>query len=495
MVTAAATTLSADARTALVVSAEDVKAMMEAARDGDTEALESLLKTDGARIHARDRDGQTSLIVAVASGQEHAADALLAPTRDAGLLDAQCSSQYGGRSALMWACRRGLTGLVQKLLELDSNVELTDEEGITALLLAVAHGHEEAAKLLVSPTRTAGASLDTQHALCGRSAFLFSSTDKHGATALMLAIQHATVGNEALVDILISPTREAGMLDQQDAVVKRSALHGASARGLLDTVRKLLALNANPGLSDTNGSTPLLLAFVHGHPAAANVLLVPSAQAGVLDVKGKFGMSALCRACEQGHAGLVERLLDQDANPKMRDGDVHGNTPLMLAIANGHAAVAEILLSRERQVAALDVQSTGAKRSAIMIASDKGQAELVGQLLGLGAKVGLRDKYGKTALILALEKGHEAVAEMLLPPTARAGALDVQGSGMMDRKSALMISSKKGLTGLVDKLLLLRANAQLKDAQGKTALDLARESNRDACVSLLTLHASSVGRN
>ena len=98
-------------------------------------------------------------------------------------------------------------------------------------------------------------------------------------------------------------------------------------------------------------------------------------------------------------------------------------------------------------------------------------------------------------MILALEKGHEAVAEMLLPPTARAGALDVQGSGMMDRKSALMISSKKGLTGLVDKLLLLRANAQLKDAQGKTALDLARESNRDACVSLLTLHASSVGRN
>ena len=40
--------------------------------------------------------------------------------------------------------------------------------------------------------------------------------------------------------------------------------------------------------------------------------LVPSAQAGILGVKGKGGMSVLCRACERGHSGLVERLLAQD---------------------------------------------------------------------------------------------------------------------------------------------------------------------------------------
>ena len=400
----------------------------------------------------------------------------------------------------MWACSLGMTGLVKQLMDLDSTVELMDEEGQTALLLALANGHEDAAKTLLNLTQSAGASQlapVTQNALCSTRAFMLSSTDKHGATALMLAIAHATAGNQALVDILLAPTRDAGMLDVQDVIVKQSALHGAGARGLLDTVRTLLALNANPGLSDANGRTPLLLAIIHEHPSVAEVLVAPSAQAGVLDIKGKGGkggVSALCRACERGHTGLVERLLAHDADPKMRDRDVTGHTPLMLAIANGHAPAVEILLSRERQVAALDVQSTGAQRSAVMLASDKGHAALVGQLLGLGVKVGLRDKYGKTALILALEKGHEAVAEMLLPPTALVGSLDVQGSGMMDRRSALMIASKKGLAGVVGKLLLLRANAKLEDARGKTALDLARESRHDACVSLLTaltLHASS----
>lgn len=322
---------------------------------------------------------------------------------------------------------------------------------------------------------------------------MFFSTDKHGATLLMLAIENASVGNETLVEILLAPTQDVGMLNVQDFNVQRSALHGACARGLADTVQKLLALNANPGLVDTSGSTPLLLAIIHGHPAVADLLVAPSAQAGVLDAKGKGGMSALCRACERGCSGLVERLLAQDANPHLKDSDVKGNTPLMIAVANGHAAAAEILLSQERQVAALDVQSTGVERSVMMICCDKGQAALVAKLLALRAKVGLRDTYGKTALILALEKGHEAVAGMILQPTAQAGALDVQGSGMMDRRSALMIASKKGLADLVDKLLLLHANPQLQDANGKTALDLARESRHEACVALLSLHSSSRG--
>ena len=99
--------------------------------------------------------------------------------------------------------------------------------------------------------------------------------------------------------------------------------------------------------------------------------------------------------------------------------------------------------------------------------------------------MGLKDKYGKTALILALENSHEAVAEILLPQTAQAGALDVQGTGYLDRKSALMISSKLGLSSSAEKLLRLHANAKLKDSQGKTALDLARENGHEACVSLL----------
>ena len=105
--------------------------------------------------------------------------------------------------------------------------------------------------------------------------------------------------------------------------------------------------------------------------------------------------------------------------------------------------------------------------------------------------MGLKDKYGKTALILALENSHEAVAEILLPQTAQAGALDVQGTDHLDRKSALMISSKLGLSSSAERLLRLHANAKLKDSQGKAALDLARENGHEA-VSLLQLYARPV---
>jgi ankyrin repeat protein len=215
--------------------------------------------------------------------------------------------------------------------------------------------------------------------------------------------------------------------------------------------------------------------------------LTPSAQAGVLQVIGTGKMSALCRACEKGLPRIVQRLLALDADPRWSDRDGNGNTPLMLAIANGHAAAADLVLSTkpEPQVAALNVQGTGAMRSALMRASEKGMAATVEKLLGLGVKVSLRDKYGKTALILAIENSHEAVAEMLLPSTAQAGALDFQGTGAMDRKSALMIASKKGLSSIVHTLLQLLADTQIKDPQGKTALDLARENGHQGCISLL----------
>ena len=489
------------------VSAEDTKAMIQAAKDGNTGALETLLHAEKSYIQARDKDGRTCLIVALTSGQVEAAEMLLAPTSEAGLLDAQGSTRYDRKNALMWASKRGMTSMVQKLVALPTDVELTDEDGRTALMLAAANGHEKEAEILLTPTLTAGGDLDAQDTASGRSALMFAGnrglkdfcrlllsygarpelTDKNGATSLMLALEHATAKNEAAADILLAPTSRAGVLDVQDANTKQSALHKASSRGYSAIVQKLLDLNASPALTDKNGCTPLLLAIFYAHEAVADVLLTPSAQAGVLQVIGTGKMSALCRACEKGLPRVVQRLLALDADPRWSDRDGNGNTPLMLAIANGHAATADLFLSTkpEPQVAALNVQGTGAMRSALMRASEKGMAATVEKLLGLGVKVSLRDKYGKTALILAIENSHEAVAEMLLPSTAQAGALDFQGTGAMDRKSALMIASKKGLSSIVHTLLQLLADTQIKDPQGKTALDLARENGHQGCISLL----------
>ena len=80
-------------------------------------------------------------------------------THEAGLLDARGDSRYDRKSALMWASKLGMVSIVHKLLGLSACVELTDENGVTALMLAAANRHEKAAEILLTPTLTADASL------------------------------------------------------------------------------------------------------------------------------------------------------------------------------------------------------------------------------------------------------------------------------------------------------------------------------------------------
>ena len=65
------------------------------------------------------------------------------------------------------------------------------------------------------------------------------------------------------------------------------------------------------------------------------------------------------------------------------------------------------------------------KRSALHLASAKGLAGTVAQLLALGADATLTDTNGNTALMLACENKREAAAAELMEATKRAGALDL----------------------------------------------------------------------
>ena len=62
-----------------------------------------------------------------------------------------------GSTVLMHACTYGLCGVVKQLLDAEAKADLTDSNMRTALTLAIANGHEEAAKMLIAPTKAAGA--------------------------------------------------------------------------------------------------------------------------------------------------------------------------------------------------------------------------------------------------------------------------------------------------------------------------------------------------
>jgi hypothetical protein len=111
--------------------------LIQAARDGDTAAVRQLLDK-GANIEAKDKDGETALIVA----------AWWATTDVVRLLLAKGANIEAKNTALIVAAVMGKTEVVKLLLARGANIEGKDNYGQTALNLAIEAGNTEVVNLL-----------------------------------------------------------------------------------------------------------------------------------------------------------------------------------------------------------------------------------------------------------------------------------------------------------------------------------------------------------
>ncbi|KAF5578533.1 ankyrin repeat [Fusarium subglutinans] len=187
-----------------------------------------------------------------------------------------------GRTLLIWATLGGHDNAVDLLLRRSANPHSQDLRNRTALLHAVANGYEAIAERLI----TAGAKID--------------ATDDAGYTALMLA-----------------------------------TISGSS-----NLVARLLALGANVDTKEwRHEKNPLLYAAEHGFEKCVELLWNADAEVDFVD---KSGRTSLSWAAENGHANIVNLLLQKGANPNMKDNDLE-RTPFLWSINNEQLAVIEIL--------------------------------------------------------------------------------------------------------------------------------------------------------
>jgi ankyrin repeat protein len=114
----------------------------------------------------------------------------------------------------------------------------------------------------------------------------------------------------------------------------RTPLMLAAASGSAPTVRLLLENNADPKARDPEGWHPLALATWNHRLDAAAVLAARASAADIDD--------ALLLATLHGDVEMTDFYLRRGASVFARDSE--GNTPLMIAAANGHLAVARRLL-------------------------------------------------------------------------------------------------------------------------------------------------------
>jgi ankyrin repeat protein len=404
-----------------------VTPLLEAARVGDAATIAELLD-GGADIAGATRDGETPLMAAARAGSASAVTLLA--ERGA---DVNATESLWDQTALMWAAAEGHLDAVDALLDkgADPNrkarvTELTTRStrtdypsgGFTALMWAVRNGDEPVVRRLVE----GGADLDI--------------TNADGGTAMMLAIINDRFDLAATLVELGADANDGSLyyaMEMRDATTDWRARDGSRLRAdhpnqltALDLAKVLLEAGADP-------DKPF-----NGQMHNASMCCDPKANA-----------TPFYRAAVAADVEALKLMLDYDPDfawipesiktgPR-QPGDTGGKTALMVAMnggkgvgmAGGPGDIREGTEPPFREVSNRNpvdavklLLAAGADPdaktpdgdSALHLAAFAGKLEIVRALVEGGANIDLTDGAGKTALQVVSEQKPR-------PPRPTAGAL------------------------------------------------------------------------
>jgi ankyrin repeat protein len=391
---------------------DGMTALMWAVRNDDVETAQLLIRA-GAVVKAANRYGVTPISLAATNGDAVLVDALLKAGADAN------SALPEGETVLMTAARAGNADAVRSLIAHGAKVNAAEKwQDQTALMWAAAENHGAAIKALVA----AGADLnahskvlsfpDYKYETNGMAVFLLP----HGGwTALMYAArQNAMDAAAALADSKadLNATDADGTTALELAIIN---LH-------YDLASLLLNKGANPNVADSTGMTALY---------AATDMRAPAGMMTRPDPKLRAEIDA---------AGIVKVLLAHGANPNLRlqkpiigrhnnlVGDTslgEGTTPLMRAAKANDLAIMRLLLDG----GADPTLTLKDRTTAAMMA---GSLDAIKLLVERGVDINAFNANGQTVLHNAAARGSTAIIQYAADQGARLGQKDKQGRTALD---------------------------------------------------------------
>lgn len=182
----------------------------------------------------------------------------------------------------------------------------------------------------------------------------------------------------------------------------------AVTQGDSRTVATYLNQGLDPNTTDPVGNTILMTAARLGHHELVSLLIERKAS---VTRRSPFGDTALMVASLKGHLDIVKLLVDKGAEVS------HGGwAPLHYAAFEGRAEVLRYLMEKRADKNALAPNGY----SALMLAVRGGYLDAVQTLLYEDADVAVKGPKGETALGLATQFRHAAIAALL----TRAGAVE-----------------------------------------------------------------------
>ena len=182
------------------------------------------------------------------------------------------------------------------------------------------------------------------------------------------------------------------------------------------------------------------------------------------NLKGRFRRPAnLHEAAAFGSLKDVQLYFKRDDIDQTNS---YGQTPLMVAVNNGHASVASYLIEQGADVEICD-QS---ERTPLHVAAKNGYGGIAKKLLIKDAFVSGQDHEGRTPLMLAIARGDDALSEMILKapgwPGCTLTGVDNHGRG------PLHYAALRESNSMIETLVAAGADTDAPDQDGNTPLDL-----------------------
>lgn len=253
-------------------------------------------------------------------------------------------------------------------------------EGKTPLIIAVGNSYIDTAKILIEN----GANIN--------------AVDIEGWSALSYAVNN---GDIEIAKLLLE--NKAKIKDELLIAIKSPIVESR-----INIMKLLIDNKANINYTDEDGFNPLNIAIESGDMELTKFLITNGANVNSLM---QDGVSLIGYAIAQNNMDLLQILIENGANVNYTGGDSWAKTPLMTASRLGLDNVVRILLTRNADINAVDINGNTALHTAAL----NSQLSVVKLLLEKNPNLDIQNKVGNTALHLAVISGNiDIVGELVL---------------------------------------------------------------------------------
>ncbi len=313
------------------------------------ERFARMLLHAGADPNKKDKIQRTALHYAALSGSVATALTLLSVTKNIDVVDRE------GWTALLIAASEGNVVLMRHLLTYQPNLEHCNRKGLSALHLAAMLGKIDCLFLLVYSGHAIDfpqQRTDKPHKSTGMTPFHYSAKFKQKESILALLtlgasinqedesgysfIHHAVTANEPILDEIV-----LNLLKLDDEAFQAELLISIAMGENLSLLRRFLSLGISLDVTNKRGNTPLHAALLNRQYNMVSSLLNYGANPLLSNILGEQAIHCAARI---GELSFIRELAKEQYGVDFNAATLKGETPLHLAVKNGHdGCVIELL--------------------------------------------------------------------------------------------------------------------------------------------------------